>query len=95
MKKSEIMKAFREVVDRKHELIKDCAKKARDASYAWERESERRIAKSFARDVYGAADLMQQMGFLDWEDVKALYDEARAMADAVGNPNEEQMMDAC
>ena len=94
MKKSEIMKAFRDVVDRKHKLITDFADNARGADDR-KRELEQSIAMSFARDVYGAADLMQQMVFLDWEDVKALYDEARAMADAVGNPNEEQMMDAC
>lgn len=84
MKKSEIMEAFRKEVEFKQQLIRDCAARARRSNRDWEIETEQKSAKNYAIEIYGAAGLMRRMGFMDWDQENALYEEVRKAADTVG-----------
>lgn len=84
MKKSEIMEAFRREVESKQQLIRDCADGARRSNRDWEIEAEQKCAMNYAHELWGAAGLMRRLGFLDWDQMNTLYEEARKAAEAVG-----------
>lgn len=92
MKKSEIMEAFRREVESSQQMIRACADRARGAR-DWEIETEQKRAMNHAIEIWGAAGLMRRLGFLDWDQMNTLYEEARKAAEAVGR--EVPYDDAC
>lgn len=92
MKKSEILEAIQKEVESKYQMIRQYREEARTAP-DWKKESNRRIAERWACEIRGIASVLRRLGFIDWEQMEAMAEEARKAAEAVGR--EEPGYEAC
>lgn len=83
MKKSEIMEAIQMELEKRRGCIRKYQEEARSAP-DWKKESNRRIAKAWAYEIRGIASVLRRLGFIDWEQMEAMAEEALKAAEAVG-----------
>lgn len=83
MKKSEILEAIQRELACKQQNIRKIQENAAAAA-DWKKEPLKRQVLNYAWEIRGIASVLRRLGFIDWDQMESMYEEARKAAEAVG-----------